>query len=365
MASNAKLAETAPKAPKLDMKPIEEIDSRQISTAIRQDRPFVVRGWVSASDGWGLDDPKWARNTGQVTVIPGDDATVSTASYVLRKSGMTHEMTFRELFDRILGQRKWRPLIDANERYYMFGGKVPSSLLEALPWPSDLEFVGSSPYVASEGVTAKAHYDHWYAFLVQLHGTKAVKMFPPWDYSFIYPQHEKTADKPRRALVDLNNPDFDQFPLLKQLHGEIAVLNAGDVLYMPVHWWHEVETEGFSVSINRRLKRSALDWAGALLVFGYQVLQGAYHYRIEPIPSHEIKTVAQYAYVEWKSDTGKTEYDQWCAFLAQLGRDQAKALRIPEGFGVLLARWLQTEQELTKAEFEALSHPAAELSVRD
>lgn len=209
-------------------------------------------------------------------MVPWDETTVSTASYVLRKSGMTHEMTFRELFERILGQGEWQPLIDANERYYMFGGKVPSSLLEALPWPSDLEFVGSSPYVASEGVTAKAHYDHWYAFLVQLHGTKAVKMVPPWDYSFIYPQHEKTADKARGALVDLNNPDFDQFPLLNQLHGEIAVMNAGDVLYMPVDWWHEVETEGFSVSINRRLSRSALDWAGALLVFGYQVLQGAY-----------------------------------------------------------------------------------------
>ena len=164
-----------------------------------------------------------------VTVVPGDDTTVSAASYVLRKSGMTHEMTFRELFERILGQGKWQPLIDANERYYMFGGKAPKGLLEALPWPSDLKFVGSSPYVASEGVTAKAHYDHWYAFLVQLHGTKAVKLFPPWDYSFIYPQHEKRASAPRRALVDLNNPDFEQFPLLKQLHGEIAVLNAAQV----------------------------------------------------------------------------------------------------------------------------------------
>ncbi|ESX78372.1 hypothetical protein X757_06825 [Mesorhizobium sp. LSHC414A00] len=364
MANKQTLPEEVRELPKLSMKPIEEIDSMQISTALGKNRPFVVRGWVKASDGWGLDDPKWARHTGQVTLVPGDDTTVSAASYVLRKSGMTREMTFQELFERILGQGEWQPLMDPNERYYMFGGKVPSSLLEALPWPSDLEFIGSSPYVASEGVTAKAHYDHWYAFLVQLHGTKAVKMFPPWDYSFIYPEHEKTTDNPRRALVDLNNPDFNQFPLLKQLHGEIAVLNAGDLLYMPVDWWHEVETAGFSVSINRRLRRSALDWAGALLIFGYSVLQGAYRYGIEPIPSKEIKGLATHAYDEWKSDTGKTQYDQWCGYLAKLGRDQSKSLRIPEDFGVLMAQWLQTEQEPTNAEFNGLSHPTAGLPVR-
>jgi hypothetical protein len=237
----------------------------------------------------------------------------------------------------------------------MFGGRAPSSLLEALPWPSELEFAGSSPYVASEGVTAKAHYDPWYAFLVQLHGTKAVKMFPPWDYSFIYPQHEKTADKPRRALVDLDDPDFAQFPLLKELHGEITVLNAGDILYMPINWWHEVSTEGFSVSINRRLRRSALDWAEALLVFGYQVLRGAYCYGIQPVASGEIRSLGKLAFAEWERDTGQAENDRWCKFLAQVGRGRAEALRIPEDFGDLMARWFQSGQEPAKAEFEALA----------
>lgn len=190
-------------------------------------------------------------------------------------------------------------------------------------------------------------------------------MFPPWDYSFIYPQHKRTADKPRRALVDLNNPDFDQFPLLKQLRGEIAVLNAGDLLYMPVHWWHEVETEGFSVSINRRLKRSAQDWAGALLVLGYHILQGAYRYGIEPIAGDEIKDLAEKAYLEWKSDTGKEEYDQWYAFLTQCGRDKAEELLIPGELAALMSRWLQTEREPTKVEFEALSLPGAGSPVRE
>ena len=354
--THSKLVQPAREVSKLHLKLVREIDSSRVSAAIREERPFIVRGWVGSSDGWGLDDPNWAHHTGQVTVVAGEDSTVSSASYVLRKSGMTHEMSFRELFERILGQGEHRAIIDGAERYYMFGGKVPKGLLEALPWPSDLQFVGSSPYVASEGVTAKAHYDHWYAFLVQLHGTKAVKLFPPWDYSFIYPQHETTADAPRRALVDLNNPDFEQFPLLRQLHGEIAVLNAGDLLYMPVNWWHEVETEGFSVSINRRLRRSALDWSGALLLFGYHVLRGAFRYGIQPIAYHEIKNLAKNAFAEWESETGETKHRRWRSFLAQTGRNQARALRIPEDFGVLMARWLETEQELTKAEFDALSH---------
>ncbi len=276
---------------KLDMKPVREIDSKNISKATKRNRPFVVRGWVSESESWSLDDRRWAKNVAAVTVVPEGVSSVSNASYNLRQKKMTHNMSFRELFKRIQEEGEWEPLVGVNERYYLFGGKTPHGLMKSMPWPNDLQFEGTSPYVASTGVTGKAHYDHWYAFLIQLHGAKKVKLFPPRDYSFIYPHHEMAADKPRRALVDLDNPDFERFPLLRRTHGEVVVLSPGDLLYLPVDWWHEVETSGFSISINRRLRRNTLTWAKALFVLSYAFLKARLFYGVKPIPTAEIKVL--------------------------------------------------------------------------
>ena len=36
--------------------------------------------------------------------------------------------------------------------------------------------------------------------------------------------------------VDLDNPDYERFPRLKELRGRQAILGPGDVLYLPVYW---------------------------------------------------------------------------------------------------------------------------------
>lgn len=53
--------------------------------------------------------------------------------------------------------------------------------------------------------------------------------------------------------MDFENPDFQQFPKLKEARGMETVLGPGDVLYIPIYWWHHVESKmnaGYTVSIN-------------------------------------------------------------------------------------------------------------------
>lgn len=338
----------------LDMMPIGEVERAQVAAALESGYPFVVRGWVADGYGWALDDPMWGEHTGEVTVVPGGNTTVSSASYFLRSVGLTHQMSFRELFDRIGGIGGYRRILAADERYYMFGGSVPTDLIDALPWPDGLAFDGASPYVASSGVSAKAHYDHWFVFLVQLHGKKRVKMFPPSDYEFLYPHYAQSQEKPRRALVDLDNPDFERFPLLRSLHGQSTVLNSGDLLYMPVDWWHEVDTGAFSVSINRRLVRGTSHWLAALLVLAYSVLRGAYFRGVEPIAVREVEDLADRSRSVWQHEYGETDLRGWYDFISEQGRDSARALRIPPEFGEQLSQWLETGHVPARRQFVAL-----------
>ena len=55
------------------------------------------------------------------------------------------------------------------------------------------------------------------------------------------------------SLVDLKRPDLTRYPRFSEAlaHGQEAVLEAGDALYIPSMWWHHVEAlEGFNVLVN-------------------------------------------------------------------------------------------------------------------
>ena len=46
------------------------------------------------------------------------------------------------------------------------------------------------------------------------------------------------------SLVDMHQPDLDQFPRFSQAwaQAQVAELNPGDAIYMPGMWWHQVES---------------------------------------------------------------------------------------------------------------------------
>merc|ERR1719265_2677214 len=60
----------------------------------------------------------------------------------------------------------------------------------------------------------------------------------------------KRADK--TSPVDIDNPDFDQYPLLKQaLQYRIDIeVHAGDLLYIPLFWFHQVYTDRRTIAVS-------------------------------------------------------------------------------------------------------------------
>lgn len=53
--------------------------------------------------------------------------------------------------------------------------------------------------------------------------------------------------------VDFDRPDYSRFPKFKDAKGYEAIVGPGDVLYIPIYWWHHVESlmrGGHTISIN-------------------------------------------------------------------------------------------------------------------
>jgi hypothetical protein len=251
----------------LRRKPVQEIDAKDMDSFIGRRRPFVVRGWLR--EKLRKDDPVWERTKARVIVIPPEAKGVSS---VAQRDGDKKlvEMTYREVFDRIASERE-------GMRYYVFGDYTPAEVWKAIPWPKPVH--GSTIYVTSGNTLSKAHFDFWNVFLIQVEGIKHWKVFAPSDYPFLYPVHNRVTGEVRRCLVDLEAPDFQTYPLLRKATCYELSARAGDLLYLPPRWWHEVRTGTFSVTVNASLYGSRLESAREIYAYFGHTLRARFVYR--------------------------------------------------------------------------------------
>lgn len=80
--------------------------------------------------------------------------------------------------------------------------------------------------------------------LVQVVGRKRVVLFPPSDSPYLY----LVGDKSR--VMDIDAPDLVTFPKFSQASRWEATLEAGEVLYIPALWFHNVTALEFGVAVN-------------------------------------------------------------------------------------------------------------------
>ena len=83
-------------------------------------------------------------------------------------------------------------------------------------------------------------------FLTQFHGRKRVVLFPPDQSTLLYRLPFNV-----HSTVDVDNPDYDEYPGLNYVKGMSAIIQHGDTLYMPSGYWHHMEylDGGFALAI--------------------------------------------------------------------------------------------------------------------
>ncbi|XP_013385380.1 hypoxia-inducible factor 1-alpha inhibitor-like [Lingula anatina] len=105
--------------------------------------------------------------------------------------------------------------------------------------------------IGQEGNYTPVHYDEQHNLFAQVQGCKRIFLFPPSQFECLYP-YPVYHPCDRQCQVDLRAPDFDRFPKLKRLKGYEVIVKPGDVLYIPMYWFHHVESiigSGITTSI--------------------------------------------------------------------------------------------------------------------
>lgn len=162
--------------------------------------------------------------------------------------------------------------IYANYKYMSQLCPQSEVLLKAVDW-GVFGFAGrdgkeSTIWIGSEGAFTPCHYDTYGCNLVaQLWGKKQWTLVSPTDSQGMYPTRVPYEESSVFSEVNLNSPDYGKYPAFKTvtLHRVSnipvnlilidwyrfqAILEPGDVLLVPRHWWHFVECMEPSVSVN-------------------------------------------------------------------------------------------------------------------
>lgn len=238
--------------PKID---ISELSSTSfLSDESWCNHPLILTGFLRADTHWNLDylcetigEKKfWFRCYGRERYQQNKDQWQSIGSGV-----DVREMSFNEYAEMLRnGQAK-------TEDIYLAKADLKQTKLRESP---SLQTLGSKlnlrpvtdyrMYMGHGGHTASLHYDIVHGTLCQLYGQKQITLFPPTVTQSLYPfpiwVHWKYGMKLRccYSQVDLADPDFEKFPQLKTALKEQqnVTINAGEVLLIPVGWWHEIKT---------------------------------------------------------------------------------------------------------------------------
>ncbi|MCF8059569.1 MAG: cupin-like domain-containing protein [Bacteriovoracaceae bacterium] len=103
-------------------------------------------------------------------------------------------------------------------------------------------------FFGPKGAVTQIHYDidMSHVFHTAIVGKKRFVLFPQSESQKLY-RHPFTI----RSYVNVDDPDLEKFPLLKDAEGYEVILNPGETLFIPSGFWHHVvyEEAGYAISL--------------------------------------------------------------------------------------------------------------------
>lgn len=93
------------------------------------------------------------------------------------------------------------------------------------------------------GTVTPLHHDTMNILMAQVYGRKRITLISPEQTSLVYNNRSVYGD------VDCENPDYSRHPLFRNVRPLQVLLEPGEVLFLPVGWWHHVRAIDISITM--------------------------------------------------------------------------------------------------------------------
>lgn len=141
-------------------------------------------------------------------------------------------------------------------------------------------------WISHKGVFTQSHFDELENFNIALEGRKRFVLTPPGSFEY-YPRSLLRGFGDKSQAFDFDDVDLARFPRLaaKLAQRRDFVLEPGQMLYLPLGWWHQAESlDDVNININFWLKdakifRRPYVLAAALYTAAFRKIKGVYNYQ--------------------------------------------------------------------------------------
>ncbi|GLZ42802.1 cupin-like domain-containing protein [Actinokineospora sp. NBRC 105648] len=147
-------------------------------------------------------------------------------------------------------------------------------------------------WISHKGVFTQSHFDELENFNIALEGRKRFVLSPPGSFEY-YPRSLARGFGDKSQAFDFDDVDPVRFPKLvsKLAERRELILEPGQMLYLPLGWWHQAESlEEMNINVNFWLRdpkifRRPYVLGVALYTAAYRKLKGVYNYQPAEVAS--------------------------------------------------------------------------------
>jgi hypothetical protein len=136
---------------------------------------------------------------------------------------------------------------------YLAANALPDALeplVERPRWFPFHAFANTRFWLGPAGSGLRLHRDLVDNFIAQVMGSKELTLYAPDQASRLYPVRIGGNPFYQPSAVDTRAPDPQRHPRFGDARAVQVELAAGDLLYLPAGWWHEVRNLELALSIN-------------------------------------------------------------------------------------------------------------------
>jgi len=204
----------------------------------------IMRNW-KALTVWS---PAYLRNVCRDQAVEVMMERNSDPRYEINSFQHKMQIPFSEYVDLVTGSGETNDFyMTANNHF--FDSPAAQPLLEdivAFPEYLDADRLHSHTFLwfGPGGTVTPLHHDTSNILFAQVYGRKRITLISPNQTPLVYNEIGVFSE------VDCGRPDLEKFPAFRKVRKLDVLLNPGQVLFIPVGWWHYVRSLDISISMS-------------------------------------------------------------------------------------------------------------------
>lgn len=210
-------------------------------------RPVILKDMASSSPALQKWSPNFfAQNYGSVPIqITSNREGVSDYEANFRRT--TRTVTLADFVKRLSNQRETNDFYLVARNYFFENPALGGLREDLLPPPEIIDVADRRPGTAKlwfgpKGTVTPLHHDEHSILFLQVYGRKQFKLIPSFELPKIY------LRKNFYSTVDLENIDAERYPRFREATIADVTVEPGDILFLPVGWWHWAKSLDVSIS---------------------------------------------------------------------------------------------------------------------